>query len=354
MKLTLPVGIVLAVFLQSQKILAQAPTPSLESLGLGKPVIVEDEATTLLRSIGKRAAHLVELNDFHGLSAMGEQLTADPQLSARGRTPLDYMSDALGHPNGAPSDQDWQNHLQFLREWSEKEPNSLVARICRAYALISYAWQARGIGLANTVTPQGWQLMDERLTEARQILEAAERMPHDTAAFYTAQLDVALGDGRTSRARYDEIFAEGVRKFPTSPGLYGARAIYLSPSWHGRPGELETFAKQSADRFGGEDGDVLYTRIVWKVHDQRLFGNIFQESSLDWLRTQRGFEALCHRYPNSLSAISEYCSISGFAPGNAQPLMQNLFLRVGNRVDLGVWKEMQYYVRDRLWAAGRL
>src|SRR2546426_627080 len=32
--------------------------------------------------------------------------------------------------------------------------------------LVDYAWDARGNGLANTVTSEGWELFDQRLTEA--------------------------------------------------------------------------------------------------------------------------------------------------------------------------------------------
>ena len=81
-----------------------------------------------------------------------------------------------------------------------------------------------------------------------------------------------------------------------------------------------------------------------------MYGNIMKDAAVDWPRIQRGFEAICRKYPNSISAPSEYRSISGFAPKGARQLMRHLFQRLENRVDLSVWKATENYHRDYKWA----
>jgi hypothetical protein len=126
----------------------------------------------------------------------------------------------------------------------------------------------------------------------------------------------------------------------------------LEEKWYGERGDWEAFAKESADRLGGEEGDILYARLVWYVHDTRLYSNPVAESALDWERTKRGFEAIRRQYPDSLLALSEFCALSGFAPMGARTQMRQLFDEIGNRVDLQTWKKVDLFVRNRRWAYG--
>jgi hypothetical protein len=122
------------------------------------------------------------------------------------------------------------------------------------------------------------------------------------------------------------------------------------PRWHGEPGEWEAFAAKSADEVGGEQGDVLYAQIVWSMHDPRIYGNPVAETAIEWTRAHRAFEALCRRYPNSISARSEYCTISGVAPPGVRKLMRSLFPLLEDRVDLSVWLTMERFESDHQWA----
>jgi hypothetical protein len=153
--------------------------------------------------------------------------------------------------------------------------------------------------------------------------------------------------------RYDEIFDEALRDFPSYTTIYFMKTWRLEEKWFGKRGDWEAFATESADRLGGEEGDILYARIIWRVHDHRTYGNPVAESAMDWPRARRGFEAIRRRYPESLLALSEYCSLSGFAPRGARTLMRQLFDELGNRVDLQTWKKVDLFVRDRRWAYSR-
>ena len=141
---------------------------------------------------------------------------------------------------------------------------------------------------------------------------------------------------RDSRETYDAVFAEAIRNFPSYTPFYFLKVWRLQERWYGQSGEWEAFAKQSADQAGGEAGDILYARILWYIHDGRHFGNPIGDTAMDWSRAQRGFKAIRRHYPDSLLALSEYCSLSGVAPSGAASLMRTLFDKIGARVDLKV------------------
>lgn len=320
------------------------PEPNLRSM-----VVVEDEESLAKTRIRTEVMRLLGAQDYRGLDTLAEQLQRNGKTFARGYWEISYFFSELTELPTQATDEEWETHMQKMRDWFEQDPDSVFARIGMAQALLEYAWKARGNSWAHKVTDEGWQLVAERLAEARRIMVAAEALPHNCPVFYSTQMDIAQLDGE-SRESYDQLFAEAIEAFPTYSRFYQIRANYLLPRWYGGLGEWENFANLTADRIGGEEGDVLYTQIVWRMHDTRSYGNILSEASVDWSRIQRGFEALCRRYPNSLSAPSEYCSISGFAPKGARRLMRNLFARLENRVDLSVWKTAGYFRRDYKWA----
>lgn len=341
LSLALVSGTLFALPIPPERMKAEAPETA--------PVIVEDEATAAKARIRNEAITFLAKRDYRALDALAAQLRASTQTFARGDWPITlFYFDVAELPDSA-THSDWEMRMQLLRDWFESDPDSMTARVAMAYGLVGYAWDARGSGWASEVGQDGWRLFHQRLTEARRILIAAESIATKCPVFYSTRLGVALGDG-TTREGNDQLFEEAVSAFPTYTNYYRNRAYYLLPRWHGEPGEWEGFAEASADRLGGEAGDVLYAQIIWSMHDSRVFGNMLKEANVNWPRIQNGFEALCRRYPNSISAQSEYCSISGFAPQGARQMMRRLFSKLGDRVDLSVWIKMEYWQRDHNWA----
>jgi hypothetical protein len=115
----------------------------------------------------------------------------------------------------------------------------------------------------------------------------------------------------------DEVTKDGWRLFHervTEARRIPRRTNYLLPRWHGEPGEWGSLC----------------------------------DSKVQWPPTQRGFEALCRRYPKSVAAPSQYCDMSGLA--RARDVTQHLFARLGNRVDLSVWRTVERWEQARCWA----
>jgi hypothetical protein len=319
----------------------------LEAVASSSPIIVEDEAIAEKTRIGEKVGQLLNNRDYRGLDLLADKLRADKQTFAPGTLPIEFFFSWFGDLRKGLTAEECELHIQSLRDWFTADPDSITPRIALAEGLLAYAWQARGHEFADKVTEEGWRLFNERVTEARRILNAAERMTGKCQIFFEARLRVALMDG-TSRERYDRYFEEAVRAFPAYQGFYMKRTNYLLPRWHGEPGEWEAFTAASADRIGGEEGDIFYARIVWNMRNSGVYDNIFEDSKAQWPRTQRGFEAICRRYPESVAAASEYCDMSGLA--RARDVTKHLFARLDNRVDLTVWRTVERWEQARRWA----
>ena len=312
-----------------------------------RPVAVEDQRVTRSREIKAEAIGLLWQRKYQELDALAARLQRDNVTFANGDWEISFFYEGVSDLPAAYTDAQWEQRMQALRDWWEADTESMTARVAYALGLFNYGWKARGKGYADTVTEDGWRQFRERLAEARRILIAAERLGPDSPVYYSTRLRIAFVDG-TPRAQWEELFAQSVAAFPGYTRFYLAMANFLLPRWYGAPGEWEAFAAASADRVGGEAGDMLYAQIIWQMHEIRIFGNIFKESAAEWPRVQRGFEALCRRYPESLSALSEYCYLAGFG-SDGRSLTRLLLQRLGNRVDLSVWKTMDRYLSDRAW-----
>lgn len=312
-------------------------------------MVVVDEADTAKARIKAEAAELLKRRDYRALDDMAERLLSSKVTFARGDWPIYFFYQGSEDLPDETPDATWQTHLQVLRDWFENDPGSIHPRIALARALYFYAFVARGTGWARTVTDDGWRLFYERVTEASRILRAAEELGQSCPVYYSTRLMLASVD-RTPRDQYDDLFEKSIQAFPTYANFYRIKATYLLPRWNGEEGEWERFVASGADRVGGENGDILYTQIVWAMHDAGIFGNILKESKVEWPRIQRGFMALCRRHPQSIAAPSEYCALSGFAPTGAPALSRSLFEPLGNRVDLSVWKTTELFLQRRQWA----
>jgi hypothetical protein len=243
-------------------------------------------------------------------------------------------------------DNTWTRHLQSLEKWVEAKPESATARVALGKACISYAWKARGGGYANTVTEKGWRLYGERLTKAREHLEAAEKMGAKDPEVYNAMLTLALGQG-WQRQEMEAAFRKGIELEPNYMPLYESKAYYLLPRWHGQPGEWEDFAQQAADARGGEEGDILYMAIArsqaWSEGAQ-----FFRSTRISYQRMKRGFQASLKRSPENLWEMNSYCSFACFARDRQSA--KQLFQKIDGRWEKDVWGREAYFQQWQNWA----
>jgi tetratricopeptide (TPR) repeat protein len=144
-----------------------------------------------------------------------------------------------------------------LNLWRKAEPG-YSGCLYRGRLLIPWAWEARGSGWANTVTPEGARQFELRLLEAWRELEKAVRInPSDWIA-HAYLLDAAKGLG-LPREFVEEHFQAAVKLRPRYPKAYQAKMEYLRPRWNGSPEEMLDFGRECLDTG------------YWDEHIPRLF-----------------------------------------------------------------------------------
>jgi len=125
------------------------------------------------------------------------------------------------------------------------------------------------------LTDSGGQLFSDRLNQAMKVLDEAKGLKDKCPAYWTDQMDAAQGLG-LNKTQFNDIFQQAINYESDFFHFYRVRAVYLMPRWYGGEGELEADLEKSADKLGGDDGDVLYARVVWGIHGNSSSDNIFK------------------------------------------------------------------------------
>jgi hypothetical protein len=245
------------------------------------------------------------------------------------------------------SDTEWNEHFATLEAWTNARPESITARVALANAFNSYAWKARGDDWASEVKEEGWQLFAERLGKAMRVLNEARSLKEQCPYMWSVLLQTELGT-QTDRRIFDATFKQAVAAWPDYPPFYQHRAWYLLPRWNGEEGEWEADLAKSADQLGGEAGDILYARVVWCMHQSKMFSNVFKENQLSWPRADRGFEAMEKQFPASLPALSEHAYLAALAEDGATT--KKCFALIRGRIELSIWHTRQKFLQCTDWS----
>lgn len=197
-------------------------------------------------------------------------------------------------------EDDVPERINVVREWVKKFPQSATAKIALAQIMIDYAWQARGSGYADTISREGGRLFEQRLKEAWTQLAAIKDRPAD---WYRWALKTGLGQG-WARTRYEQVYSECRKKYPTVDEVIWSKAMWLLPKWYGEIGESGKFLNAELKKRSGVDADVFYAQTVMAVEG----GAITNLDSFNWQRMRKGFEEIIRRYPKDSGIKASFLS----------------------------------------------
>jgi hypothetical protein len=311
-------------------------------LPIPEAVVSEEKADH--DKIAHEAADLLAKRDFASLDKRARELRAEKRIYPDGTSALWSFYNGVETVAKHAPDPQWMALLALLNDWIKAAPDSITPRVALAETLVAYAWRARGTGWANTVTEEGGRLMEQRLGAAHKILNEARNLHERCPRWWTVAQRVALGEGWDAHT-YNTVCDEGLALYPENQSIYFNKAYELQPRWYGKPGEWEQFAAASAEKVGGDEGDMLYARIIWHLNEMNIFHNIFPESGIKWDRVKRSFEVLHKTYPDSLQVISEFVSLACNA-GDWKKARE-LFTVIGGRVDTVIFPRKETFLRYR-------
>ena len=289
--------------------------------------------------------------NFDQLERTAAQLRSGRERLPGGAWKLNAFYSGLNEPAAATraSESEWQLHLGKLRQWVERNPTSITARVALGDALVNYAWAGRGEGYTHTVSEERLSLYRERLAQAEAVMSeaagSAEKCPH----WYVTMLRIGLG-ARWEADRFERIFAEGVALEPTYYYLHRVKAMYLMPRWHGRPGEWECFAEEAAQRIGGREGSSLYYMIA--SHIRTYYGRRFlADNQVSWPRMRQGYADLEAVYGTDARRLNEVCQLATLAEDWVTA--RDLFARIGEDYDSSIWRSRTEFDMYRSMARQR-
>jgi len=296
---------------------------------------------------GAKWSRLIETDlveeKFDDLDRMAAQFRSEKSRFQGGAWKLSAFYGALDKP--MLTDKDTLDHLAHLKRWIAQKPESITARVALATSLHRWAWVARGNGMADTVTAEGWRLFEERIDESLKVLKAAVNLHEQCPQWYSEMMVVGLAES-WDETRMREIFEQGIQYEPEYFHLYKQMANYLLPKWDGKPGDASAFAKISADRVGGEQGDVIYFHIATAVIGKNKKEVKAQE--MDWPRIQRGYQALTAQYGTTRWLKNE---IAYFAyEFRDATVAHQQFDLIGDHWERSVWRDRERFDRARDWS----
>ena len=269
---------------------------------------------------------------FDDLDRMAAQFRSEKTRFQGGAWKLSAFYGALDKP--MLTDKDTLDHLAHLKHWIAQKPESITARVALATSLHRWAWVARGNGMADSVTPEGWLLFEQRIQESLKVLNAAANLHERCPQWYSEMMIVGLAQD-WNEAKMKEVFEQGIQM-----------ANYLLPKWDGKPGDASAFAKTAADNVGGEQGDVIYFHIATAVIGKS--GKNFSAHEMDWARIQRGYQALTAQYGTTRWLKNE---IAYFAyEFRDAALARQQFDLIGNHWERSVWRDRERFDRARDWS----
>jgi hypothetical protein len=126
---------------------------------------------------------------------------------------------------------------------SKNWPNTSVIYFFKAKYNYSLAWQARGGGYANTVTPEGWKNFKEKLEEAEAAYRKAWSLNPKEVRIPTDMIEMAVCQEK-NRSEMELWFQRGMQ---LSPGNYAAckeKLRYLKPEWYGSANDMLEFGRE--------------------------------------------------------------------------------------------------------------
>ncbi len=132
---------------------------------------------------------------------------------------------------------------RFARPDSGVDP--WIAAVVVGRDEIRRAWEARGSGSADEVTPEGWKGFQEHLARAREQLTKAHEMHPEFPEAAAAMITVSMGDGSDEeRLWFDRAVAA---QFDHEPAYRSLGLNALLPRWGGSHEEMLEFGRQCLD-----------------------------------------------------------------------------------------------------------
>jgi hypothetical protein len=200
--------------------------------------------------------------------------------------------------------------LTDVERWRAANPQSPGAALLEADYWVNAAWQARGSGYANSVSPEGWRLFHERLERAQKALSDSEPYASSNPLWYIEGLVVRRGLNASTNEQL-AFYERGLKGFPEFFPLHFTLIEALLPKWGGSNEAIRAFIESVVKRSPPSLKAQMYTRLWWDADNASpLHVDVFRDMGASWARMKEGFDSLDESYPNSVWNRGNYASFA--------------------------------------------
>ena len=283
---------------------------------------------TLTQLVERLIAH----EQFDDLDRLFDDWSDPKSRMADGRWKLSSFVDAVTERFVVT--KAWDSNYLVLQNWKKKNPKSIAANLSEVIYWINYAWDARGNGYADSISPLGRKLFEERLLKAEQTLLNCKDSSSQNPVWYSEYIRVANGLNWPKADIY-KLVMDAEQKQKYFYGLYMRYAVALTPKWGGSWELVDAFIKASTDNTKDQEGHSLYARLYWTVDEHTPEFNLFRDTQASWPEMKKGFDDLMRRYPHSAWNLNNYAAYA--CKAGDKSTFQYLRFLIGNNVTPQAW-----------------
>jgi hypothetical protein len=186
--------------------------------------------------------------------------------------------------------------LERVAQWRKAVPNSIFVPFAEARYAYTFAWNARGMGYASSVSDESWELFAIRLQQAEQMLLKAPTLLKDTTLWHHLLLGISLDSNRV-QSKPAEVFDHAVKRFPRYFPFYETMAERLLPKWGGSWEKVDAFVYGSSRLLEATEGKSMYARLYISL--LRCCATPDQ-TRMNWTLMKESFDDLIVRYPDPI------------------------------------------------------
>jgi hypothetical protein len=184
-----------------------------------------------------------------------------------------------------------EKRIELLDEWFKHRPDAPLIRIVQAQQALNKGWQARGSGLASSVSREGWRVFGQQVEKAHELIKPLLDEDNPPPEAYVSLFEIAKAQS-WSEEDCEPHIAKLLKLNPRYLAPHVAMTEKLMPRWGGEPGADGKYVARVADAIGGENGDVAYAKLATKIAIYETKEAFFDEAGFDYNRIQRGWTAV--------------------------------------------------------------
>jgi tetratricopeptide (TPR) repeat protein len=196
------------------------------------------------------AADALRHGDYQSAEVTAEAVKAQSRLESFAFYPF---NDFISHL----SQGDDPKFLEGLDAWIAHSPKSAMPYLIRARYYYDTAWLIRGSDFNRAVPEEharGFrEFLDRADADIRQSIEL------DSAFAYSHYLRLSISAVHDNFQRVDQVFLDGIARFPGYYPLYRTRLNYLQPKWGGSTSAMYQFV----DRYAAKAPDTSPLKLLY-------------------------------------------------------------------------------------------